>query len=242
MSEVFEGLNHEQKKVFKEIGYSLKEKREDLGYTLDYVSDIIRVSVYNIQQLEVGNCEALKSVLFLRGSLRNYCNFLQLDSKPFLSQIDKVLPSRRLKPLAEKDERKKEIWQSSFFINLISSAIILSAIVLGVYFLFFFNFGNEEEINIIESPKTEIIKAQVENPTLILAVDAKKDGWIRIKVDENRTFEIFLKKKVNYQWIVSKDFKITLATAELGDVLLNNKIANIPQVTDNLLELNITSF
>ena len=55
MQEIFTNLSHEQLKKTKEIGYQLREARENLRYTLEYVSDLENRKVppvRSIQQLE----------------------------------------------------------------------------------------------------------------------------------------------------------------------------------------------
>ena len=83
-------LTHEQLKKAKEIGYQLREARENLRYTLDYVSDVIRIPVRSIQQLEEGDFGALESV-FLKGFLKNYCTFIKVDSAPFFEIINEFI-------------------------------------------------------------------------------------------------------------------------------------------------------
>ena len=244
MSEIFENLTPEQKKDIQELGNKLKEARENLGYTLDYVSDIIRISVYNIQQLEKGNYSPLKNMLFLKGSLKNYCNFIRLNSSEFLAKIDEIFPHKPRQFNTISAAKKDTNPNNNFLFNLLLSATILIAISLGIYFLVFFNFEKEQEIdakNILDG--SDKIKTVVKNEELILRLTALQDGWARIAITNDKVFEIFIKKEVAYQWKVNEDFKVILAHKDLATVTLNDKIHRNPNTADDsLLILDLTFF
>ena len=148
MQEIFTNLSHEQLKKTKEIGYQLREARENLRYTLDYVSDVIRIPVRSIQQLEEGDFSVLESV-FLKGFLKNYCTFIKVDSAPFFEIINEFISDATKSgqsgvPLSTGD---KNIWQNTLFLNLLLSAGAVGIVMISIYFLFFFNFVQKEQIN-----------------------------------------------------------------------------------------------
>ncbi len=243
MQEIFSHLTHEQLKKAKEIGYQLRESRENLRYTLDYVSEIIRIPVHSIQQLEEGDFGALESVVFLKGFLKNYCNFIKVDSAPFLKTINEFI-SDATKSKQVVSARDKNIWQNPFFLNLLFSVVAVGAVMVGIYFLFFFNFVQKEQIKLQGISKNTPPKQEQtpEFSSLVLSVIAKKDGWARISANENRLFEIFLKKEVNYHWNVKKNFAIILSSADSAEVLLNDEKHKNETAKNELLFLDINSF
>ena len=205
-------LTHEQLKKAKEIGYQLREARENLRYTLDYVSDVIRIPVRSIQQLEEGDFGALESV-FLKGFLKNYCTFIKVDSAPFFEIINEFI-SDTTKPRqtgTSFSTGDKNVWQNPFFLNLLFSAVAIGIVTVSIYFLFFFNFIQKEQVKLQDiSQDTSPQQEQVPEPSnLVLSVVAKKDAWARISANENRLFEIFLKKEVKYRWNVKKNFALS---------------------------------
>ena len=142
-------LTHEQLKKAKEIGYQLREARENLRYTLDYVSDVIRIPVRSIQQLEEGDFGALESV-FLKGFLKNYCTFIKVDSAPFFEIINEFI-SDTTKPRqtgTSFSTGDKNVWQNPFFLNLLFSAVAIGIVTVSIYFLFFFNFIQKEQVKL----------------------------------------------------------------------------------------------
>ena len=248
MQEIFANLTHEQLKKNKEIGCQLREARENLKYTLDYVSGVIRIPVHSIQQLEKGNFGALESVIFLKGFLRNYCNFIKVDSAPFFEVINEFIfdTAKPNQPFSSTSIQNKNIWKKPFLVNFLFSAIVVGAVSVGIYFLFFFNLAQKEQVK-LQNIKSNISQKQeqpqnLEANSYALSLSAKKDGWVRISANENRLFEIFLKAEVKYRWNVKKTFSITLATADLAEVLLNDKKPKDIAGKNELLFLDINSF
>ena len=220
-------LTREQLKATRNIGYNLKERRENLGYTLDYVAEIIRISVHTIQQLEEGNYTFFRNMVFLKGTLRNYCNFMKISPSNFLEEIDNLFI--KIPAVTEPIEKpKKKILQSSFFLNLSISFLVIIGFGVGIYFLFFNNF---DKTNTITTPQKNIKPAEpvilepLANKQLILSLTAKKDGWARISTNNQRTFEIYLKKNVDYSWLVEENFQVILSTQDLALVFLNKNPA-----------------
>ena len=218
-------LTRDQQKVAKEIGHYLREKRENLDYTLDYVSEVIRISVYSIEQLEEGNYTFFRSMIFLKGALKNYCNFIKVSPIPLLQKIDEVFQLENIPDITVKKKKSTTFGLRSFWLNLIISFIIVTLIAVEVYFLLFSNLDNTEVIlkeTIAESQLNEKVPASIlENKELVLLLKAKKDGWIRLVSEKDRSFELVIKKDVEYSWVVNEDFELILATQDLAEVFLN---------------------
>lgn len=239
-------LTREQLKVTRDIGHNLKEKRENLGYTLDYVSGVIRISVHTIQQLEEGNYPFFRNMVFLKGTLRNYCNFMKIDPRLFLEEIDKLF----IKNTVEEEniiEPTRGKMQTPFFLNLMISFVVVFLISIAVYFFFFNNFDQKSNVIVTKENIENIAPTVVEeepNEQLVLALRAEKDGWARISINEKKTFEIFLKMNVDYSWIVQENFQVTLATQDLALVFLNQKpaILLLEEEKNVITTFNLNSF
>ena len=243
--DIFGDLSREQLKATKEIGYSLKEKRENLGYTLDHISSIIRISVYTIQQLEEGNYSFFKNMVFLKGSLRNYCNFMKVDPTPFLEKIDKLFIVPSIATVKLKGKNVASLI-NPFFVNLVVSFFVVSLIATSIYFLFFNNFGKQDALVIQDrslKPATQKAVPAVETK-LTLSISAHKDGWARITTSKNKVFEIYLKEQVSYNWVVKENFTLVLATRDLASVFLNEApaIVLLTDEQDTIATFTIKSF
>jgi transcriptional regulator with XRE-family HTH domain len=73
-----------------ELGHILREAREARGLTLAQVQEKIRISARFLDALETGKYEQLPTPVHIRGYLRNYARFLELDPKPLLDRLAKV--------------------------------------------------------------------------------------------------------------------------------------------------------
>ena len=76
----------------KEIGATLKKRREELGYTLEEMSNKTRISVAQLKALEDGDLEFFKDDLsYVRYFVRFYCQALYLDFDPLRDQLSQDL-------------------------------------------------------------------------------------------------------------------------------------------------------
>lgn len=69
-----------------ELGSILREARETKGLTLSQVQEQIRISERFLSAMESGEYEVLPTPVHVRGYLRNYARFLELDPDPLLER------------------------------------------------------------------------------------------------------------------------------------------------------------
>jgi cytoskeletal protein RodZ len=71
-----------------ELGHILREARDTKGLTLSEVQEQTRISQRYLEALEVGDYDLLPSPVHVRGFLRNYARFLNLDPEPLLERYE----------------------------------------------------------------------------------------------------------------------------------------------------------
>lgn len=71
-----------------ELGSILRDAREMKGLTLAEVQEQIRINSQYLDALEEGNYHVLPTQVHVRGFLRNYARFLELDPDPLLEKCD----------------------------------------------------------------------------------------------------------------------------------------------------------
>jgi transcriptional regulator with XRE-family HTH domain len=71
-----------------EIGNLLREAREARGLTLLEASNSTRISLKYLEALENGQYELLPTTVHIRGYLRNYARYLDLDPDPLLERYE----------------------------------------------------------------------------------------------------------------------------------------------------------
>ena len=79
-----------------ELGNVLREAREMKGLTLAEVQSVIRINARYLEALEAGDYHNLPTPVHVRGFLRNYARFLDLDPAPLLERYE---ASRNHRPL-----------------------------------------------------------------------------------------------------------------------------------------------
>jgi cytoskeletal protein RodZ len=92
-----------------EIGQVLREAREARGLTLAEVHSELRIGENFLQALEEGFYDALPTPVHLRGYLRNYARFLDLDPAPLLDRLVQTNGYRPVVPSSLKMRRKLDV-------------------------------------------------------------------------------------------------------------------------------------
>lgn len=104
----------------KEIGEEFKEKREEIGITIEEVSSDLGKDTILIENLESGNHKVFKDVLELKDMVKTYAKYLGLNDEKLLEEIDDFLFEKtskisiedikeRLKQETEKRKDEKKV-------------------------------------------------------------------------------------------------------------------------------------
>ena len=75
----------------KEIGEEFKLKREEIGISIQEVSNDLKKDVILIENLESGNHKVFKDVLELKDMVSSYAKYLGLDDEKLLGDLDDFL-------------------------------------------------------------------------------------------------------------------------------------------------------
>lgn len=120
----------------EEVGRALREARERLGYTLDEVERATRIRARHLEALEAGDLDRLPSPVHARGFLRNYADFLGLDSDDLLLRFAEHLQARGRAAAIERDtrpsvtvRRRRPAWLS---VDLLVAALVIVAVLAVV--------------------------------------------------------------------------------------------------------------
>lgn len=121
-----------------ELGGKLREAREKRSLSIGEVAERLKLPARQIEGLESGNYEGLPELVFVRGFLRTYGRFLELDDNEVAAYLDRIMPQNRNNVYAV--ERKKEQslnYQQTevkkSFPKWIFGVLALAAIAVGVY-------------------------------------------------------------------------------------------------------------
>lgn len=94
----------------EEIGERFKEKREEIGITVEEAANDLKVDPILIENLESGNHKVFKDILELKDTINSYCKYLGLDEEEFVDKLNDYLFETTSKISIEdiKDRLKEE--------------------------------------------------------------------------------------------------------------------------------------
>lgn len=75
----------------KEIGEQLKETRENMGISIEEVSEDLKVTSTQIEDIEKGNMKAFKDIYSLKFFIRDYSKYLGLDYDSMIDDFNEYL-------------------------------------------------------------------------------------------------------------------------------------------------------
>ena len=87
----------------KTVGDILKKKREELNLTFGEVEKVIKIRKTYLEALEAGDYHNLPPAAFTRGFIKNYSDFLDLDSTEILALYRREFDEQKDKRLLPKD-------------------------------------------------------------------------------------------------------------------------------------------
>jgi len=179
----------------QEIGNSLRERREELGFSLKQMSDKTRVPINKLQAIENGDLKFFENdFTYLKFYIRYYCNALHLDFEIYRDQLDIALDEfsnttkmLKINEVNEIQDRVRERINKPLnrkkldisFISFVSSIVLLVITLLLVFvFLILPNLNKNDDI-LINDNNTDIptpieniddVDAEVEETPKILSV------------------------------------------------------------------------
>ena len=89
-----------------ELGAKLREAREKRGFSIGEVAERLKLPARQIEGLESGNYENMPELVFVRGFLRTYGRFLDLDENEVAAYLDRIMPQARNNVYAGQREEK----------------------------------------------------------------------------------------------------------------------------------------
>lgn len=99
----------------KEIGEKFRDARENMGISINEVSEDLNVTVDQIENIESGNMEAFKDVFYLKYFIRDYAKYLGLNKEDLVDEFNEYLFDYTSKlsleeiKKAQKEEKKDKI-------------------------------------------------------------------------------------------------------------------------------------
>ena len=258
-------LSEEKIKSLEKIGRSLREQREKKGLSYKKVSDITRISSFNLKNLEEANYKNFPSIVFVKGFLRNYAQLLEMDSDWMMDELNKIFGAASQQNaelsnpvlLPDKENKNAKTHGRTPPLMVVGSLVVLVLISLGfVYYLYYsntekFSTGNiniepisisgNKTVEKVQTPSSDKentekqVNAVKNEFNLSLSLLATETGWIRIDMDEGRIFDVYVESGKSYRWNASKSIDLTLSKGGMSKISFNDQLVKTPPEKINQL-------
>jgi hypothetical protein len=195
----------------KSIGARLRSAREVRSISLEEVYQAIKIPVKFLKVLEEGDFEALPAEVYARAFLRNYANFLGLDSDQLFQEYKELLEAAAPSPKTEvKSIRSKR----RLFISMAVGLFILTVFIwsLSSYLV---------RHSSTRTAEVESLGSFREGMRLLAKVN--ETCWVEAMADGKRVEYSLLKPGEIRTWLAHKEFVIKAGNAGGIDLELDGK-------------------
>jgi transcriptional regulator with XRE-family HTH domain len=226
------------------LGQYLRSAREARGIDLHEAAQQTRIGITYLKALEEEDFSRLPGEVFVRGFLKNYGKYLQLEESQVMRKYaESRAPKSEAGPVAavaEKEppaiagiEHERKTPRSTTIETFIWGAAILIALIL---FLFTSLPGHRhQEAKHVVAPLSTQQTATAQSPVmqlgkLYLEVVALEDTWLLVRTDNSPQKKALLKKGESLIWSADERFLLSYGSAKSLKLMLNGQelIVNEP--------------
>ena len=169
------------------LGEKMKKLRGDLRLSLPEVSKATKIQVKYLEYLESGEYQKLPADVYVRGFLRSYARYLNIDEQAFIRQYDRERNiQQNLGHEQPKDQKATDFSTSSLVIT--PRTLVMLFIVLSVGGAFFYlyrefrSFAAEPRLMILEPADKTVLEASE------VVIRGKTDKGARVSINNQPVF------------------------------------------------------
>lgn len=207
------------------VGEQLRRARLEKNLTLDEVYKQTKIHARVLEALEQDRAHNFLSPLYIKGFLKNYAQYLGLDSQRLLKEyIDSQKKGTEAVQIISKKKQKVFPQVNPFLILRIALVIIFS-----FAFIFYFRFvlrrlSGPAQPARMQKVKVEVIPApRVLAEELVLEVKTLDNCWLRVMVDNQSIFQDTLPKGRRERWQAKERIELRIGKPEALEVFLGGK-------------------
>lgn len=199
----------------EELGKELKQRRIELGYSIEEISNKTSLSVKNIRQLETGDIASFKEDLtYIPFYFKNYCKILNIDYNELRSRLDDSIESYTTALKLEEMNQKKEIEKNirktittspkkkvrlnyGFISFLVVIIVLLIALIYGITIMLNQSKKTVQPAQVVttQSQPTQVVapvKEEVKVEAKKAEVTALSSTIYQVKISKESTFKVHL--------------------------------------------------
>lgn len=230
------------------IGHILKQEREARGVSLSDVHAATKITLQNLEALEEERFDSFPNRVYTRAFLRDYANFLGLDSGALLERYEQEWGSPR-KPEPPRTNNSKSADGAASLIRAFSILIIL--VIVGLATVkpitkLMQRSANPKpapvakaDIDTTPRPNKPVASVEASKPDapsqqpgaqqgVNLTITATEVSWLRVRVDGKQVFEGAMRPSQQMSWQGKKN--IAYRTGNAGGLRLKLDGKDLPSL------------
>ncbi|MBN1384120.1 MAG: helix-turn-helix domain-containing protein [Elusimicrobia bacterium] len=203
-----------------DIGSKLREKRQDLGLSLEDASSKTLINVKYLDAIENNKFSEIPAETILIGFLRNYARILGINQEEVIAEYKNIHKPNVALPIITVKLREMP-HKKTLRIRPIPVFIFLLVLIISVVL---FKVGSV----LIKSDKIEKIAVETAK-TNSLEIVTTENVWIRVREGENSIFEGILPPNTIKTFESSDTFGLRIGNLNGISVSLNGKPVTLPK-------------
>lgn len=195
------------KELYREkIGDALKKRREEKGLTYEKAAADLKINPTYLDALETGDIEKTPALVFFKGFLKNYGDYLGFDGKKLVEILSQeILNEKSLTPVESKEDALKEEHRKKIFVYSFLTVIALIIIFSWVRVSHvnyeknieiekrkstnFNTLTTTKEIALHEEKKRIIGEVEKLTEKDLIIIKASKDCWVEAVFEGNKIYQ-----------------------------------------------------
>jgi cytoskeletal protein RodZ len=204
--------------VSQDIGSALKSRREAKGHSLDAVSQHTRIPKRFLDALEKNQLDEFPALVYLRGFLKNYCEYLELDFEAIWALVQPPAAPEAKDAAQAAPVEPKEHPPAGRDNSPAGALLFAAALALGT-FLFLRKSGPEKAES---SPEVPAALAPLDNQAQrALTLTFRQEAWVSLKADGALLFEGRAPQGARQEWKAKKSFSLRTPQPQNLDMTLD---------------------
>jgi len=237
---------------FAAVGRALKQRREELSYTVEHVAEITRITLSNLRAMENADIEALPSLVFVRGFVRNYASLLGLSADWMITALNQEYEAMDEAPEEDMLIGNFGAKRQTPVVGILAGALVVVAV--GAFWFSQSKVAPQETTEAIQAVATETaqtaksaeeqkkaLATQISPLTLMLK--GKANQWVSIKVDSDLPKKMLLESGEKYEFPGKEAYQLVMTTGKTAEIYLNGEQIEVPEAAaDQLYTSKLNKF
>jgi len=240
------------------LGKYLRSAREARGIDLREAAQQTRISLQYLKALEAEDFAKLPGAVFVRGFLKNYSKFLQLDETEVMQKFGELqqtpppviaaqVPQSVPQPTAEEPETSTNTSAKFPFEPFIWGAVIIIVLLIALFAALPQRHRKEMQqpsatSSSTGSPMPAPSGEQLKPEKLYLEIIALENTWLLVRTDTSPQKKAILAKGESLTWSADERFLLSFGSAGALRLILNGKELNVDEPKNTVIrDMTITS-